>query len=63
MHFGPVELIEERAKSVLGKRIKGKEECNPDMNEQNIIMKRGKTSVALDQNEMVWVSEHPRQAQ
>lgn len=45
---------------MLGKRIKGKEECSLDRNEQSGVVKRGKTSVAFNQDETTGVPIHPR---
>lgn len=60
MEFGTVELIKKGAKLVLGKRMKGKEECNLDRNEQSGVVKWGKTSVAFNQDETTGVPIHPR---
>jgi len=63
MDIGPVELIKEGAKSVLGKRSSCREEPNQEGNEQIEVVKRGRSNVELNSKESVGVSMHPYRSQ
>jgi len=63
LEYGYVELIKEGAKSILGKRMKGKEESNLDRDKQDRMVKRGKISDDSNQDETAGVPVHPCRAQ
>ena len=58
MEIGPVELIKEGAKFVLGKRITSRKGSNLGEDEQLEVVKKGKSSVDSNSEEMAGVPMH-----
>ena len=63
MEIGPVELIKEGAKFVLGKRSTDREGSNQVEDEQIEVVKRGKSSMDSNSKELAGMPMHPCRSQ